>query len=85
MINKLLPNQTSSGRIESEYIVYECPFEEQKQDAIFKPCFSNVENHTLLNTNRINTKKNTKKKKINNEFSQREYLDAELENLYNNR
>lgn len=84
VINKLLPNQTSSGRIESEYIVYECPFEDKKQDAIFKPCFSNVENHTLLNTNIQNTKKNTKKRKSKIEFSQREYSAEELENLYNN-
>lgn len=84
VIKKLLPNQTKSGRIEYEYIVYEQPVD-KKQDIGFLYLENlSTENSTLLNTNIVNTKKNTKKRKSKNEFPQRKYSPEELNNLYNN-
>lgn len=83
IVNKLMPNETKTGRIEVEYIIFEVP-NDKKQGAIFKPCFSNVENHTQINTKKQNTnkKKNIKKKDAN--FNQRTYTEDELDKLYNN-
>ena len=83
-VKKLMPNQTKSGRIEYEYVVYEYPID-KKQDIGFLYLENlHLENHTLLNTNIVNTKKNTKKRKDNNNFPQRQYSSEELKNLYNN-
>ena len=79
-----MPNQTKSGRIEYEYVVYEYPID-KKQDIGFLYLENlHLENHTLLNTNIVNTKKNTKKRKSKNNFPQRQYSSEELKNLYNN-
>lgn len=84
IINKLLPNQTKSGRIEYEYVIYEYPID-KKQDIGFLYLENlSLENNTLINTNIVNTKKNTKKKKCKSNFPQREYTPEELQNLYNN-
>ena len=83
-VKKLMPNQTKSGRIEYEYVVYEYPID-KKQDIGFLYLENlHLENHTLLNTNIVNTKKNTKKRKSKNNFPQRQYSSEELKNLYNN-
>ena len=88
-IKKLMPNETNSGRIEYEYIIYEYPVDkkDKKQDIGFLYLENlSLENSTLLNTNIVNTKKNTKKRKNknNSSFPQREYKPEELEGLYNN-
>lgn len=68
---KYLPNQTESGRIEYEYIVYEQPKHNEKQEGKKQGVenlgveFLGVENPTQLNTNILNTnnkKENTKEK-----------------------
>lgn len=83
-INKLMPNQTKSGRIEYEYVIYEYPID-KKQDIGFLYLENlSTENNTLINTKKVNTKKNTKKKNCKSEFPQREYTPEELQNLYNN-
>lgn len=84
VIKKLMPNETKSGRIEYEYIVYEQPVD-KKQDIGFLYLENlSTENSTLLNTNIVNTKKNTKKRKSKNDFPQREYSPEELNKLYKN-
>ena len=69
---KLLPNQTKSGRIEYEYIVYEQSKHNKKQEDKKQGVenlgveFLGVENQGQLNTNILNTKKlNTKNLKEN--------------------
>lgn len=67
VIKKLMPNETNSGRIEYEYIIYEYPVDkkDKKQDIGFLYLENlSLENNTLLNTNIVNTKKNTKKRKL---------------------
>ena len=55
---KKLPNETASGRIEYEYIVYEKKQEGKKQDLDFLGVeFQGVENQGQLNTNKVNTNK----------------------------
>ena len=83
IINKLMPNESKSGRIESEYIIFEVPNEEKQKPKI-NSCFSEVENQPQINTKKQNTKikKNIKKKNTN--FNQRIYTDKELNQLYNN-
>lgn len=60
-IKKLMPNETNSGRIEYEYIIYKYPVDkkEKKQDI----GFLYLENLSLENNTLLNTKKNTKKRK----------------------
>lgn len=62
-IIKRLPNETQTGRIEYEYIIYEKPLKDKKQD-ISKQGLENlgvgilsVENPIQLNTNKLNTNK----------------------------
>ena len=54
---KKMPNETQTGRIEYEYIIYEEPQKQytEKQDIDFLY----VENQRQLNTNKLNTKNNT--------------------------
>ena len=55
---KKLPNETKSGRIEYEYLVYEQKQEGEKQGVEFLGVeFLGVENPTQLNTNKSNTNK----------------------------
>lgn len=100
VVNKLLPNQTESGRIEYEYIIYEKPKkldtsekEDKKQGVGFLGVEflrlekQGIENQGQLNTKELNTKnkkKNIKKKNANASFEQREYKEEELTNLYAN-
>ena len=84
VIKKLMPNETKSGRIEYEYIVYEFPLD-KKQDIGFLYLENlHLENHTLLNTNIVNTKKNIKKKNSKKNFEQRNYNSDDLNDLYDN-
>lgn len=57
---KKLPNETSTGRIEYEYIIYEKPKQEgEKQPLENLPIeILPVENQVQLNTNKLNTKDN---------------------------
>ena len=57
-ILKKLPNQTETGRIEYEYIVYEKPKQEGKKQEVenLGVEFQGVENQVQLNTNILNTK-----------------------------
>lgn len=59
-ITKLLPNQTESGRIEYEYIIYEKPKQEGKKQGVENLGVENlgVENQGQLNTNKLNTNNN---------------------------
>ena len=64
-VNKLMPNQTKSGRIEYEYLIFEHPFN-RKQDIENLPLeFLSTENQRLLNTKKVNTKKKKVKRKNN--------------------
>lgn len=56
-IVKKLPNQTKSGRIEYEYIVYETPKQEGEKQGVenLGVEFLGVENQRQLNTNKLNT------------------------------
>lgn len=71
-VDKLMPNQTSSGRIEYVYNIYECPNEKSKQE-VEKQGIENlgveilgIENQGQQNTNILNTnnKKNNKKENL---------------------
>ena len=79
VIKKLMPNETKSGRIEYEYIVFEFPLD-KKQDT----GFLYLENLHLENTNIVNTKKNIKKKNSKKNFEQRNYSSDDLNDLYDN-
>lgn len=85
IVNKLQPNESKTGRIDYEYIIFEIP-QNEKQGSKIKRCFSDAENRTLQNTNNkiLNKKKTTKKKKTNTNkanFTQREYTDEQLNEL----
>lgn len=57
-INKKMPNETESGRIEYEYVIYEKPKKQEgkKQEVENLPLeILEVENQRQLNTNRLNT------------------------------
>ena len=57
-INKLYPNQTKTGKIEYEYVIYEEPYYEKKQEVENQPLeFQELENNIQINTNKQNTKK----------------------------
>lgn len=62
---KKLPNETKTGRIEYEYIIYEKPIQEGKKQALENLPLENlpVENPGQLNTNELNT--NNKSNNIN--------------------
>lgn len=87
VVNKLLPNQTSSGRIEYQYTVYEIPQiqenekqEVEKQDLeILGVEILPVENPGQLNTNKLNTKElntnNNIKENIKRKNSEVEIID----------
>jgi len=67
-INKLMPNSTTSGRIEYVYDIYEYPT--KKQEGGFQPLeIQPLENQVQINTNKEklniinNTKENIKRKK----------------------
>lgn len=52
---KRMPNETASGRIEYEYVIYEAPQEQGvKKQGLENLCVENqpVDNHTQLNTNK---------------------------------
>ena len=69
VIKKIMPDKSSSGRIEYEYTILEKPKQEgKKQDIENLPLeVQHVENHVQLNTKQSNTNKvNTKEKKKNN-------------------
>ena len=83
-IKKLMPNETKSGRIEYEYIVYEQPVEKKQDIGFLYVENQSLENSIVINTNKVNTKKNIKKRKSKIDFPQREYTPEELKNLYNN-
>lgn len=83
VVNRLMPNESKSGRIESEYIIFEIPHN-KKQEPKINPCFSEIENHTQLNTNKLNTKKRKSKKKNNNEFEFLQNGNIDFENVYDN-
>ena len=73
VVDKLMPNETKSGRIEYVYNIYETPHlnsRDVKQE-LEKQGVENlgVENHGQYNTNKLNTKElNTKDKKINDKL-----------------
>lgn len=71
VVDKLMPNQTSSGRIEYVYNIYECPISHQKQGHKKQgiECLGVeslvIETQGQLNTNILNTNnKNTKKENL---------------------
>lgn len=87
VVNKLLPNQTESGRIEYEYIIYEKPKkhnitekEDKKQGVGFLGVEflglekQGIENQGQLNTKELNTK-NKKKNKKENPDIQKQHMD----------
>lgn len=87
VVNKLLPNQTESGRIEYEYIIYEKPKkhnitekEDKKQGGGFLGVEflglekQGIENQGQLNTKELNTK-NKKKNKKENPDIQKQHMD----------
>lgn len=81
---KRLPNETESGRIEYEYIVYEQKQEGEKQGVDFLGVeFLGVENHGQLNNNKLNTNilntNNNKKIKKENFTKQIEDFTADNE------
>lgn len=81
---KRLPNETESGRIEYDYIVYEQKQEGEKQGVDFLGVeFLGVENHTQLNNNKLNTNilntNNNKKIKKENFTKQIEDFTADNE------
>lgn len=70
-VNKIMPNETQSGRIEYIYDIYEQPYEKQgieKQGVEFLGVeFLEVENQGQYNTNKLNTKKLNKDKYLKEE------------------
>ena len=65
-VNKLMPNQTKSGRIEYIYDIYEQPYEKQDVENLGVE-FLGVENQGQYNTNKLNTKKLNKDKYLKEE------------------
>ena len=72
VVKKLMPNQTSSGRIEYEYNIFEQPTEKQgveKQGVDFLGVeFLGVENHQQLNTDKRSTEKESTEEKVQRRF-----------------
>lgn len=68
---KKLPNETKTGRIEYEYIIYEKPIQEGKKQALENLPLENlpVENPAQLNTNKPNTKNKSNNINIINNIS----------------
>lgn len=67
VVNKKMPNETETGRIEYEYIVYEKPKQGYKKQGVEIQGveIQHIENSIQLNTNKLNTKiLNNKKEKI---------------------
>lgn len=97
-IKKMLPNQTESGKIDYEYIIYEKPknlkqqYEKQGVENLgvdfLGVDFLAVENQGQLNTNILNTNKlntnNKKRLKIKNGFFSDNLKDINLNHYYNN-
>ena len=97
-VKKLLPNETSSGRIEYEYIVYEVPQKQEKQDhkkqgvvlqGVEKQgvVFCGQQNTNKLNTNKQSTKNKSpinppRRKKDFSTFDTDEFFDAALRRSY---
>ncbi len=65
-INKLYPNETKTGKIEYEYVIYEEPYlkekgkEQEGENLPFE--IQNLENEGQINTNKTNTKEQIDKK-----------------------
>ena len=78
---KLLPNQTKSGRIEYEYIIYERPKQEGKKQGVenLGVEFLEVENQGQLNTNKLNTNNKNIYNMLNEEKNDKK--DNELNEL----
>lgn len=83
-ITKLLPNITTSGRIEYIYDIYEKPIQEgEKQEVENQPVeFQPVENHTQLNNKELSNKElNNNNKHIYGEYKHVKLTDSEFEKL----
>lgn len=82
-VKKLMPNETESGRIEYEYIVYEMPKQESKKQALENQgvVFQAVENERLPNNNIYNT--NIKEQRTNKQIKEKVYITDEVETSEN--
>lgn len=89
-IIKLMPNESSNGRIDYEYNIYEMPKQEGKKQGVENLGVENldveileVENQGQLNTNnKILNNKELNNKKLNNIYISNEQLKNEFEMLW---
>ena len=92
-VTKLMPNVTTSGRIEYIYDIYEKPIQEGKKQEVENLPLENqpleiqpIENPTQLNTKELNTKELNTKELSNKEYKEntkRKYFDdVELNDIF---
>lgn len=84
VVKKIMPDKSSSGRIEYEYTILEKPKQEGKKQGVENLPLETqqVENHVQLNTKEPNTNKlNTKEKNIKKNTKKKSKIDTKLESI----